>query len=68
MRKPFLVFREQVSLAISPSTSLWKNRSSFAKLASVSEIPAPSGSCSSSLPHSLSYWFLYFTCILYILE
>lgn len=68
MRKHFLVFCEQVSLAIAPSTSLWKNWSSFAKLVWVSEIPALSGSCSSSLPHSLSYWFLYFTCILYILE
>lgn len=68
VRKPFRVFCRQVILAIAPSTSLWKNCNSFAKLASVSEIPATSGSCSSSLPQSLSYWFSYFKCILYILE
>lgn len=68
VKKPFVVFCQQVSLSIAPSTSLWKNCSSFDKLASVLETPAMSASCSSSLPQSLSYWFLYFKCILYNLE
>lgn len=64
IRKPFLVFCQQVGLVIAPSASLWKNCNSFAKLASVSKIPATCGRCSVSVPHSLSYWFSHFKCIL----
>lgn len=68
MRKPFLVTCQHVSLVIAPWTMLWKNCNNFAKVVSVSEIPATSASCNTALPSSLSYWFSHLQCILYILE